>query len=389
MPAGNPRIAVLAQGDPEDPRVWSGSPAGLCSGLRGAGAVPVPIDVRAPGTAKVLGRLGVGWEWEPANPVMAALSEVAGRSRLRRAGPIDGVVTIGSGYDLRSAAPAVTFDDMTFAQGTRQPWSPVSELGPRQTKRWFERQRRIFERRTACCVGSEWTASSVRDDYGIDPAKVHIVGFGRNLETSPAERDWSVPHFIFIGVEWERKRGPAVLAAFERIRKRHPGATLDVIGEHPPLDQAGVRGHGRLSLASDRDRAELVSLLSKATCLALPSAFEAFGIAYLDAGAAGVPSIGTTVGGAPDAVGEGGVLVDPDDQSGLLDAMELLCDPDRARQLGERAATHAEQLTWRKVAERILRALGAVPAAGAEGLAEYLTPAAFYSSSSRSLPSAR
>ena len=88
----------------------------------------------------------------------------------------------------------------------------------------------------------------------------------------------------------------------------------------------------------------------------MPSSCEPFGIAYVEVGRAGVPSIATSVGGAATAVGPGGVLVDPDEDA-LLNAMRGLCDPATARALGERARRHSEFLTWEQVSGRLLRAL--------------------------------
>ncbi|MGV1050258.1 MAG: glycosyltransferase family 4 protein, partial [Solirubrobacterales bacterium] len=279
---------------------------------------------------------------------------------VRRAG-VDGIVAIGSGYILRSEAPVVTFEDETVAQARRQPSSPLAALSARQANRWLRRQRRIYDRSSGCGAGSAWIARSVRDDYGIDPAKIHVVGFGRNLDPvaaeRTAERDWSAPRFLFLGVDWELKRGPAVLAAFAEVRRAHPGASLDVVGEHPPLDAAGVRGHGRLRLGSAADRARLGELLARATCLTVPSTREAFGIAYVDAGAAGVPSIGTTVGGAPETIGDGGLVVAPGDHEGLVAAMLEMADPATAKRMGERALARSALFTWPAVAERLLRVL--------------------------------
>jgi glycosyltransferase involved in cell wall biosynthesis len=368
-----PRIAVVAQGDVTDPGVWSGSPVGLCSGLIAAGVEVVPVDARPPGSSRLTRLLRISWEREAANPVLGAASGWWGAACIRRAGRIDGAVSIGSGYILRTGVPNVTFEDMTVAQGLLQPHSAVSGLGERAVRRWRERQRRVYARSRACCVGSNWTAGSIRDDYGIDPGKIHVVGFGRNFEPLPVDRDWRVPRFLFLGVEWERKRGPAVLDAFAEVRALHPEATFDVVGEHPPLDAAGVTGHGRLALGSPEDRKRLTELLAQSTCLVLPSAFEAFGIAYVDAGAAGVPSIGTTVGGAPDAIGDGGVLVEPDDPRALAAAMLGLADPDTARRLGELAFAHSALFTWRAVAERVIRALRP-PGVDLDRLAGFLDP---------------
>ena len=96
------------------------------------------------------------------------------------------------------------------------------------------------------------------------------------------------------------------------MRRRYPEATLDLVGGHPPIEAPGVTGHGPLPLGSESGQRRYAELLHKATCFVMPSSLEAFGIAYMDAGATGLPSIGTTVGGAPDAIGDGGRARRPD-----------------------------------------------------------------------------
>lgn len=366
-----PRIAVVAQGDVTDPRTWSGSPAGICSGLRSLGVDVVPIDASPPGGKRWGRLLRRPWTWEASNPLFAGASGVMGDLRVRRAG-VDGVVAIGSGYILTSRLPIATFEDETVAQARRQgDSSPLAALSEREASRWRARQQRVYEGSSGCCVGSAWIARSIRGDYGIDPAKIHVVGFGRNLNPVPAERDWSVPRYLFLGVDWELKRGPAVLAAFEAVRQRHPEATLDVAGEHPQLDADGVTGHGRLALGDPGDRAKLAELLARATCLTVPSKREAFGIAYVDAGASGIPSIGTTVGGAPETIGDGGLVVAPGDDEGLVAAMLELADPETAQRIGERALARSALFTWQAVAERLLRVLRP-PGVDLTSLAEFI-----------------
>jgi glycosyltransferase involved in cell wall biosynthesis len=364
------RIALIAQGDVTDPRSWSGSPLGIHNGLTELGVEVVPVDARPPGKGRWSSLLGRSWTWETTNPLFTSASGLAGDLALRRH-RVDGIVAIGSGYLLAPNAPLVTFEDETVAQALAQPSSELAHLSPRQARRWQRRQRRIYERSSGCCVGSSWIGTSIREDYGIDPAKIHVVGFGRNLDPAPAQRDWSVPRYLFLGVNWELKRGPAVLAAFAEVRRRHPEASLDVAGRHPSLAAEGVRGHGFLSLASAADRARLGELLARATCLVVPSEREAFGIAYVDAGAAGVPSIGTTVGGAPETIGDGGRTVAPGDHEALVAAMLELADPETARTLGEKALARSALFTWRAVSERLLRVLRP-PGVEIEGLAELI-----------------
>jgi glycosyltransferase involved in cell wall biosynthesis len=366
-----PRIAVAVQGDPTDPKTWSGVPAGISSGLAAAGAEPVPIDARLPGASKLANALRMSWADVTANGAFAVASGVKAKRSIRKAG-VDGVVAIGSGFILSTAAPFVTFEDMTVIQALGREDSTYQALSAGQVGRWRDRQKRIYERGRACCVISSWAARSIRDDYGIEAAKIHVVGAGRNAEADEiVERDWSTPHFLFVGGDWERKRGAAVVEAFATVRERHPTATLDLVGGHPRIDVEGVTGHGILPLDSEAGRRKYGELLSRATCFLMPSAYEPFGIAYVDAGAVGVPSIGTTVGGAPDAVGPGGLVVDPNDDDALLDAMLELAEPERARRLGELAHRHSALFTWRTVGERLLRALRP-PGMNLDALSPYL-----------------
>jgi hypothetical protein len=383
--SSGPRIAIVLQGDSTNPSTWSGVPAGISSGLAAAGAEPIPIDARFPAASKLARAIGMSWVGEATNPLFATAGSMRAATSIRAAGRIDGAVAIGSGYSLSAKLPTVTFEDMTVAQALAQPGPTYAGLSEAASRRWRRRQGRNYRSSRGCCVASHWALQSIRDDYGVDGSKIHVVGFGRNAEPRTIERDWSKPHFLFIGIDWERKRGPAVVAALSEVRRRFPQATLDLVGGHPEIEAPGVIGHGVLSLGTVDGRKRHAALLEQATCMVLPSSYEPFGIAYLDAGAAGVPSIGTTAGGAADAVGPGGVLVDPDDQDALIRAMLELADPATARGLGEKASAHSALFTWQAVAERLLRALR-LPGVDQSRLASFLEP---YPSSERSLRSAR
>ena len=131
----------------------------------------------------------------------------------------------------------------------------------------------------------------------------------------------------------------------------------------------GVTGHGPLRLDRPDEAARVSALFASATCFVMPSEVEPFGLAYIEAALAGVPSIATSVGGAGTIVADGtGLLVPPGDEAALLDAMRTLADPAVARRMGEAARERSRLFTWEKVGARLLRALG-LP--GGEG-AEYL-----------------
>lgn len=331
----------------------------------------VPVDAEVPHGGRISRTLGLSWAQAQASRAFAAANSHFARRRLRAAAPLDGVVMMGSGYSLPTEPPYVTFDDMTVTQATRQGDPGYETLGDSAAKRWRAVQRRSYENARACCVAANWAADSVRDDYGVPESKIHVVGFGHNVEMDKPRRDWSVPRFLWVGVNWERKRGAAVVEALARVRETHPEATLDLVGNHPEVDAPGVTGHGRLALGSEQGQREYHDLLRRCTCFVMPSTYEPLGIAYIDAATAGMPAIGTTSGGAADAVGDGGRVVDPFDQEALVAAMLELSDPATAQALGDRARAHSDLYTWRAVAERIVRAL-APEGVDLDGLAPFV-----------------
>jgi glycosyltransferase involved in cell wall biosynthesis len=223
-----------------------------------------------------------------------------------------------------------------------------------------------------CAAAGQWTADSLAGDYDVGRERIAVVGFGANHRAIEALRDWHAPRFLFVGIDWERKGGPLLLRAFERLRSTIPTARLDVIGGHPPLQQEGVTFHGVLSQKVEREREVVLELFSRATCFAMPSQVEPFGIVHVEAAAAGIPSIGSSIGGPRDVIGpDGGVVVAPDDEDALLAAMLRLADPETARRMGDAARERSALYTWPKVAERLLRALG-LGAPDGRSLAEFL-----------------
>jgi glycosyltransferase involved in cell wall biosynthesis len=295
------------------------------------------------------------------------------RRRLPAPAALDGIVQRGSEMRLPTGYRVVTFEDSTVAQARAgYPWPHLRGLSEQDLRRYVDRQRRVYESAVACCCATHWVAESIVDSYGIPAERVFTVGLGQNHEAPPhAPRDWSSPRYLFVGVDWERKNGPAVLSAFARLRERHPNARLDVVGGHPRIDQDGVVAHGPLSLVQRADRERMAALYREGTAFVMPSLHEPAGIVYAEAAGAGLASIGTTDGGAATMIGPGGILVDPRDDGQIFMAMERLADPDTAQRLGELALRHSTLLTWRKVAERLVRAL-AVPGVDTRGLAEFL-----------------
>jgi glycosyltransferase involved in cell wall biosynthesis len=99
-----------------------------------------------------------------------------------------------------------------------------------------------------------------------------------------------------------------------------------------------------LDLRGFVDQAALPAVYGEADVFAFPTFDDPFGIVVLEAAASGLPLVASERAGAtPEFVrnGETGFVVDPDDVSGMADALvELARDPSLRRRMGE-AAHHA------------------------------------------------
>ena len=295
--------------------------------------------------------------------------------QLARAGELDGFIQNGADYGVRAPIPMATFQDSTVVQAVESyDWPHLRGLSARDLDGLVKRQHAAYTSAAACCAASHWVKDSIVSDYGIPSSRVHVVGLGANhrfTERDGGRRDWARPRFLFVGVDWERKNGQSVLNAFGEVRDRFPEATLDLVGGHPRVELAGVRGHGHLAIDEQGAREELASLYSQATAFVMPSLHEPSGTVHVEAAEAGIASIGTTRGGAATCIGDGGFVVDPSDPRELVNAMLELCNPATAARLGALAHRHAQQFTWRKVAERIVRAL-AISNVDVAGLAPFI-----------------
>jgi glycosyltransferase involved in cell wall biosynthesis len=370
-----PTVAVASVGDPRSPGTWSGVTVGAFNALCELGVTTRALDLTLPPgleqAALVAAATATRNRYDAHGAALTmSLRSLLARRRLQGA-DVDGVIQIGTTVTLPRGVPHVTLEDMTLRQGSTA--HPVfSRMSARGTESWERRRAHIYGQTRMCAVASHWAAESLRADYGLPPARIAVVGFGANHRVNPAERVWDPPRFLFVGIDWQRKGGPLVLRAFSRLRREHPDAVLDVVGGHPPLGDPGVTGHGKLWQTRAGDRQRIAELFSRATCLVMPSRVEPFGIVHVEAAAAGVPSIGSSVGGARDAIGaDGGLVVNPTDEDALLQAMLRLADAETARRMGEAARERSGLYTWMRVAERLLRALG-LPAPDGRALAELL-----------------
>jgi teichuronic acid biosynthesis glycosyltransferase TuaC len=187
--------------------------------------------------------------------------------------------------------------------------------------------------------------------------ETRVVHLGTDLP--PAETpEVTQPTLATVAHLVARKRHVDVLRALWLLRDSHPDLRWTVVGDGPerePLARlaAELGVSERVELRGALPPAEAVAAGRRASAFVLPSVDEAFGVAYVEAMAAGVPAIGCRGEPGPEEIaasGGGILLVPPRDPEALAAEIRgLLDDPARRREIGAQArATVVEGFTWER-----------------------------------------
>ena len=250
--------------------------------------------------------------------------------------------------------------------GRHQGWLPGPISRSIHTVEWwltFEARRVI-----TCSEHMRWEVTRL---FELPADKVDVLPNGIDVD------HWSVPAaartaartryagdgplVVFAGrLEWE-KGVHTLIEAMPRLRRRHRGLRLVVAGQGSKAAELAQlarrkRVAGSVTFTGFLDGGQVAGLLAAADVAVVPSRYEPFGLAALEAAAAGAPMVAGDTGGLREFVRPGvtGLLFEPGDAAGLADAVStLLRDQVLVRRV-VRAAREAlrRDHTWASVAER-------------------------------------
>jgi glycosyltransferase involved in cell wall biosynthesis len=171
--------------------------------------------------------------------------------------------------------------------------------------------------------------------------RVTVVPFGIDETTYVVSPLPSVRTVLFVGRLDRQKGVRTLLHAFAAVHRAAPDVRLRFAGHGG--EEAWIRRRiGELSLGASVEmlgrvpHGEIERLVTECSLLCLPSDGEPFGMAILEAMAAGRAIVATDRGGPRHLVQpEGGVLVAPRDEAALSAALQsVLDDPGRLRAMG-------------------------------------------------------
>ena len=212
------------------------------------------------------------------------------------------------------------------------------------------RRHRAFDRRAAQDVDLFVTNGRIGRDrirryWGRDALIVHPP-----VETerfAPAEAG---DHVLFVGELVRHKRPELAIEAAAAAGRR-----IKVVGDGPEMPRLQATYAGQAEFLGRVSDEELAGLYAAAAALVVPNV-EEFGIAAVEAQAAGRPVVGADGGGLRETVvpGRTGLLVAPDDRDALAGALRedlTRFDPADIRALAQRFSLATFQARMREVVE--------------------------------------
>lgn len=257
----------------------------------------------------------------------------------------------------------------------------------RGSARWSSRH--ILGGAAAIIANSKATAALTReilDELGVpERGRVRVVNPGADPDRfRPSGDDGEQPGggvvLLSISRLVPRKGIDTVIRALPPLLDAFPDLTYRVVGDGPDrprlealADEHGVRSAVRFE--GHLPESGLAEAYREADVFVLPvreiaddDDVEGFGIVFSEAGAAGLPVIGSRSGGVPDAVrhAETGLLVEPDDVDDLREALRtLITDGELRRRLGRGGRAAVESyFNWDRAAAEVWSILEDVAGAG-------------------------
>lgn len=224
-------------------------------------------------------------------------------------------------------------------------------------------RRRGLRAATVVTAASRALAYACRAHLPLD-ARVEVIPFGVDLDRFRPGGERPPGTSLHIGCV--KTLAPiygqeTLLDAMVRVRAAVPDAHLTLIGDGPTRSvlEARVRARGlgdAVTFAGRVSPHELPERLVALDVLAMPSRFESFGVAALEAAACGLPVVAGDGGGVAEVVrdGETGYLVRPGDAEGLAERLIALADPERRRVMGGSGRSLVErEFAWRDCVDRM------------------------------------
>jgi len=252
----------------------------------------------------------------------------------------------------------------------REQWEEVFDPRRARIGWWLESTAAPWVYRRAKYVTVSLNSERELVGLGVESKNIEVVysGLDQLLPPNPPPRVIP-PTLVVLGRLVPHKRVELAMDTVARLSEEMPDLHLEVIGHgywagelRKYADSLGIANRVRIAgYVSEQEKSDV---LARSTLAVLPSIKEGWGLAILEAGAVGTPTVAfRDAGGVAESIIDGvtGVLVDNVDEFHAR-VRELLLDDKLRLRLGEAARTHSQGFTWRATAVELERVVyGVLP----------------------------
>jgi phosphatidylinositol alpha-mannosyltransferase len=222
--------------------------------------------------------------------------------------------------------------------------------------------RRIWRRVTIGIAVSEAAASFLRRALPDTALEIvpNGVDVGASAGATPREDLLAGRRILWVNRLDAQKGFPIALAAFSKVLAKIPDTVLVVVGEGKDREALGLltgSARARVDMRGAVPNAQVPSFHAASEVFVSPAVGqESFGIALVEAMAAGRPVVATDIPGYREVVTDGveGLLVAPRDPEALAAGLvRVLTEPGLAARLGEAGRERARTFDWPLVVDRL------------------------------------
>lgn len=213
---------------------------------------------------------------------------------------------------------------------------------------------RVLEQAVHILCNSQATVQEVQSTFGIPGHKLTATPLGYDDRHF---RDLALPtanYFLYLGRHDRHKNVPRLINAFAALGD--PDCELWLAGpsdrRYTPALHAQVAAlnlQQRVKFLDYVPYADLPQLLGQAIALVFPSLYEGFGLPVLEAMACGTPVITSNCSALPEVAGEAALLVNPQVEGEITEAMRgLLADANLRSRLRQAGLVRVQGFSWAK-----------------------------------------
>ena len=233
-------------------------------------------------------------------------------------------------------------------------------------RRWHSflvMQKFVAKRLKKIVVPSNSSMDDIKDEFRVDKNKMERVMNGIDLNVFyPDSKIQKIPFRLVTvaSADVPLKGLDYLLKALSDLAEVYSDISLSIIGEqkkggHTERLIKKLNLEKRVNFFSNLTQEDLRKTYCEAELAIIPSLYEGFGFAAIEAMACGVPLISSSGGALPEVIKDTGIIIPPKNAKEIYNSVDfLLSSPKSAKELAEKGLQRANsKFSWTAIAKQL------------------------------------